>query len=110
MRDGASEFYHGTFDGEGCPFRGGMNQLWRNQLLAMALEKTGTYKNVSFSVVHHPENHFLGESMKAYTQLTSNTPKFNSFTSDELIEAAAIDPELKDWVMWYSEVYYGKNK
>src|ERR1035438_1493547 len=26
---------------ESCPFKGGMNQLWRNQLLGLALEKQG---------------------------------------------------------------------
>ena len=56
MKDGGAEFYVKAYEGKGCPFRGGMNQLWRNQLLAMALEKEGIYKNVYFSVVHHPEN------------------------------------------------------
>ena len=55
MKDGGAEFYVKAYEGKGCPFRGGMNQLWRNQLLAMALEKEGTYKKVYFSVVHHPE-------------------------------------------------------
>ena len=84
-----------------------MNQLCRNQLLAMVLEKEGTYKNVYFSVVHHPENHFLGKSMSEYAKLTDYSPKFNSFTSDKLIYASSIDGSLKDWVAWYREVYYG---
>ena len=72
----------------------------------MALEKEGTYKKVYFSVVHHPENHFLDKSMSEYTKLTDHSPKFNSFTSDKLIEAASIDGSLKEWVAWYQEVYY----
>lgn len=108
MRDGAADFFSGAFDGKGCPFRGGMNQLWRNQLLAIALEKSGAYKSVSFSVVHHPDNHFLDSSMKEFTILTNNSPKFNSFTSDKLIMAAAIDHNLKEWIQWYYQVYYGK--
>jgi len=107
MNAGASAFYQGEYDGKGCPFRGGMNQLWRNQLLAMALEKEDRYKHVSFSVVHHPDNRFLNDSMEAYAKLTNHSPKFNNFTSDKLIDAAQQDPNLKDWIDWYREVYYG---
>lgn len=107
MKDGAAEFYCGSYGGNGCPFRGGMNQLWRNQLLAMALEKNGMYKHVSFSVVHHPLNIFLNDTMATYSRLTNNSQKFNSFTSYKLVDAAAVDPELKDWIKWYQEVYYG---
>ena len=108
MRDGAANFFSGSFDGKGCPFRGGMNQLWRNQLLAIALEKSGAYKSVSFSVVHHPDNHFLDSSMKEFSILTDYSPKFNSFTSDQLIHAASIDTNLKEWIQWYCKVYYGE--
>ena len=38
------------------------------------------------------------------------SPKFNSFTSDQLIDAASIDDRLKEWVAWYREVYYGIKK
>ena len=51
---------------------------------------------LSFSVVHHPENHFLDKSMTEYAKLTDNSPKFNSFTSDKLIDAASIDGSLKE--------------
>ena len=108
MKDCGAEFYVNDYDGKGCPFRGGMNQLWRNQLLAMALEKEGTYKSVCFSVAHHPDNHFLDKSMSAYAKLTGYSPKFNSFTSDKLIDAASIDGGLKEWTDWYREVYYGE--
>ena len=107
IKNGGAEFYTNDYDGKGCPFRGGMNQLWRNQLLAMALEKEGTYKSVCFSVVHHLDNHFLDKSINAYAKLTGNSPKFNSFTSDKLIDAASIDGGLKEWTEWYREVYYG---
>lgn len=90
MKDGGAAFYVKAYECKGCPFRGGMNQLWRNQLLAMALEKEGTYKKVYFSVVHHPENHFLYKSMSEYAKLTDHSSKFNSFTSDKLIDAASI--------------------
>lgn len=107
MEDSGIDFYGGRYCGDGCPFRGGMNQLWRNQLLAMALEKEGIYKDVYFSVVHHPENHYLKKSINTYHLLTSNSPKFSSFKSSELIDAASVDSNLIDWVVWYKNVYYG---
>jgi len=107
MIDGAANFFNGKYEEVGCPFRGGLNQLWRNQLLAVALENEGTYKKVSFSVVHHPENHFLDGSMQKYSKLVNNSPMFNSFASDAIISVASLDPNLNDWIDWYKKVYYG---
>ena len=49
----------------GCPFIGGMNQLWRNQLLAAAIEKSSDwpYEKVFFSVAYHPQNPSLINSL-----------------------------------------------
>ena len=107
--DGVSDFFSGNFEGVGCPFRGGLNQLWRNQLLAISLEEQvpNKYKEVYFSVVHHPENQFLAQSMNEYRELTNHSPKFGSFTSLDLIDAARIDPNLSDWIHWYAGVYLG---
>lgn len=104
----AKDFFSGEYDGKGCPFREGMNQLWRNQMLAIALEKQGRYKSVSFSVVTHPENYFLDDSMEQYRKLVNNSPKFSSFKSSEIICAAEKVKELQEWVEWYKEVYLGK--
>ena len=41
VMDKHSTFFTGKYEGNGCPFRGGMNQLWRNQLLALELENRG---------------------------------------------------------------------
>ena len=108
MAVGAVDFYSGEYSGKGCPFRGGLNQLWRNQLLAIALEKEGTYTNVSFSVVYHPENTSLNTSIQTYSKLTNYSPKFNSFTSDQLINAAKCDNSLKEWITWFEKVYLMK--
>lgn len=107
--DGVSDFFSGNFEGVGCPFRGGLNQLWRNQLLAIALEKQvpNKYHEVYFSVVHHPENHFLTQSMDEYRKLINNSPKFGSFTSLDLIDVAKNDPQLSEWIEWYVDVYLG---
>ena len=107
--DGVSDFFSGNFEGVGCPFRGGLNQLWRNQLLAIALERQhpNKYHEVYFSVVHHPENHFLTQSMDEYRKLINNSSKFGSFTSLDLINVAKNDPQLSEWIEWYVDVYLG---
>jgi hypothetical protein len=92
-----------------CPFRGGLNQLWRNQLLALAVENDGRqpYKHTHFSVVRHPENNHLTKTLAAYKDLTNNNPKFSTFTSAEVIEAAErqADEGLRDWIAWYRGLY-----
>lgn len=106
---GVSDIFNGKLEIKGCPFRRGLNQLWRNQLLAIALERQhpNKYHEVCFSVAHHPENHFLTQSMNEYRELTNHYPKFSSFTSLDLIEAAKFDPQLSEWIEWYSLVYLG---
>jgi len=94
---------------DSCPFKGGMNQLWRNQLLGFAIEQDEKqpYKEVSFSVVHHPNNTALNNSMEQYKDLTGNNPKFFAFTSKQVIDSASKvkDTELKEWIGWYKELY-----
>jgi len=92
---------------ETCPFKGGMNQLWRNQLLGFALEKAGIFKEVCFSVVKHPENKALDKSINQYKDLINNNPKFAVFDSKEIIDAASTinNPELNKWVEWYRGLY-----
>lgn len=92
-----------------CPFQGGMNQLWRNQLLAMAVEQDDRlpYKYVSFSVVRHPRNVSLDRSIRAFKELIDDNPKFSAFTSADVISAAAAagDDRLDEWVAWYCALY-----
>lgn len=90
-----------------CPFKGGMNQLWRNQLLGFALEDQKKYSEVYFSVVRHPANDWLNETLANYNRLVANNPKFSAFTSKDVIDTSAKfdDAELKRWVKWYRELY-----
>ena len=92
-----------------CPFRSGLNQLWRNHLLALAIENDTNqpYKHVYFSVVRHPRNKSLDESIEQYKNLTANNPKLSAFTSKEVIESTERlkDPTLNEWIDWYSELY-----
>ena len=103
--DAQSLFFNGSYKGTGCPFRGGMNQLWRNQMLALELEKRAVFADVFFSVVTHPENTFLDKTMNEYCELTKNTHKFFDFKSDALVNAAV--KYLPAWTSWYKKVYYG---
>jgi len=90
-----------------CPFKGGMNQLWRNQLLGFTLEGQTKFKEVYFSVVRHPANDSLNETIKNYKKLIAGNPKFSAFTSKDVIDASEKfdDKELKRWVKWYRELY-----
>lgn len=90
-----------------CPFKEGMNQLWRNQLLALSLEKQGIYKHVYFSVVKHPQNNYLDTTLKNYQDLIQNNPKFSIFNSNDFIKAAKSvnSLELDIWIDWYRTLY-----
>lgn len=100
-------FNHGQY--KECPFRSGMNQLWRNQLLAFALEDASAqpYQKVYFSVVKHPKNTFLDRTISDYKNLVGNNEKFSAFTSADVINAAATlnDPDLNSWITWYKDLY-----
>ncbi len=93
-----------------CPFRGGMNQLWRNQLLGLGIEgdECQPYQHVTFSVVKHPDNTALDRSLDAYKNLIDHNPKFTVFTSGDVINAASgyADNDLNAWINWYKELYY----
>jgi hypothetical protein len=92
-----------------CPFQGGMNQLWRNQLLAMAIEQDEKqpYKHAWFSVVKHPANTSLDATLVAFADLVGNNPKFSVFTSEDVLRAAEArqDDELNRWATWYRNLY-----
>lgn len=90
-----------------CPFKGGMNQLWRNQLMGFALENAKMFKEVYFSVVKHPENKSLDESINQYKDLINHDNKFSVFDSKSVIDKVAKlnDSDLNDWLNWYKELY-----
>lgn len=96
-----------------CPFQGGMNQLWRNQLLTLAIEQDTTqpYNRIYFSVVRHPENSYLNKTITEYKDLTADNAKFSVFTSADVINAAIDlhDSELDKWIAWYRELYNLQN-
>lgn len=92
-----------------CPFKGGMNQLWRNQLLAIAIEraKQWPYQEVYFSVVRHPQNQALDASIEAFHELTGATGRFFAFTPEPIVRAAkrADESALHAWAQWYGDLY-----
>lgn len=90
-----------------CPFKGGMNQLWRNHLLAKAIGKQGKYKNTFFSVIKHPENVALDSTLDEYRQLTGNHPSFSVLDLRQVVDSALLtnDPEIGKWADWYTNLY-----
>jgi hypothetical protein len=102
-------FFANHADHAGCPFRGGMNQLWRNQLLALSIQQDQRqpFKHVSFSVVKHPGNHHLDATLAAYKRLIADNGSFSAFTSADVLAATAGvgDVALAKWVTWYRELY-----
>jgi len=93
-----------------CPFKGGMNQLWRNQLLGLAIENNKLYEHVYFSVVKHPENKSLDKSIIQYKKLINNDARFSVFNSSEVVKAAYTlnDEKLNTWVKWFCCLYLFK--
>ncbi len=92
-----------------CPFQGGMNQLWRNQLLALSVESSADwpYSEVWFSVVRHPMNHALTDVIIQFRQMLGPAGRFFDFTSDTLIAAAERIgySAWRDWLNYYRELY-----
>jgi hypothetical protein len=92
-----------------CPFQGGLNQLWRNQLLALSIEQDARqpYKQASFSVLKHLGNTALDKSLAAYQHLIAHHSRFSVLTSADVIAAAATlnDTRLNKWIAWYRALY-----
>ncbi len=109
LTDQNRSLFTGADNFQTCPFKGGMNQLWRNLLLALGVEQSESqpYKHASFSVVHHPENQFLNPSITAFKYLIGNSGRFSSFYSEKLILATEStgDTELLRWTNWYRKLY-----
>jgi len=78
----------------------------------LALEDEGRYKHVYFSVVYHPENRALDDSLNSYRELINHNPKFSAFTSNKLVDIARSQKEksLDKWVEWYEGMYKLKKK
>ncbi len=96
---------HSNFNS--CPFQGGLNQLWRNQLMGLALEQAGKYKHVYFSVVKHPGNKALDNSINEYKKMINNNQKFSVLESTDVLNAVQPinDVYLQTWSNWYKDLY-----
>jgi len=109
ITDKHKTFFVNHKDFRTCPFKGGMNQLWRNQLLGFAVEDNPSqpYKNVYFSVVYHPENTSLSKSINEYKKLVNHNSKFSVFTSKDVINQASSikDKDIGEWIDWYKGLY-----
>lgn len=98
--------FQGSINIKGCPFKDGLNQLWRNQMLAFALQGKGAYNTVTFSVCHHAKNTMLDKSINRYKALTCGNQMFSSFTNYDIMRAITTqDYDLQKWVQWYKDIY-----
>ena len=98
--------FQGAIAIKGCPFKYGLNQLWRNQMLVFALQETGVYNSVAFSVCHHEKNTMLDKSINQYKALTNGDAMFSYFTNYDVLNAVNThDSELQKWLQWYKELY-----
>ena len=91
-----------------CPFMGGENQLWRNQLMAEAIKNTTEYDTAHLSVVRHEGNTDLTRTIEKYKHfLRHDDNSFTEFTSKQLvIEASKVKrPGIQKWVEWISDLY-----
>ena len=98
--------FQGSIEIKGCPFNDGLNQLWRNQMLAFTLQETGIYSTVTFSVCHHAKNTMLDRSINKYKTLTNEDRMFSYFSNYDVVNAVNTnDPELQKWLLWYKNLY-----
>jgi len=109
ITDANRDFFKNAAKFKGCPFKTGLNQLWRNQLLALSIEQDEQqpYEEVYFSVVHHPGNTSLQHSITTYKKLIADNAKFFVFTSADVVKSAvaANDEDMNSWIAWYKDLY-----
>ncbi|MBR4296963.1 MAG: hypothetical protein IKT82_02090 [Bacteroidaceae bacterium] len=107
LKQRISKYNGNLLEIKGCPFKLGMNQLWRNQMLAFALENTGIYHTVTFSVCHHAKNTMLMHTINQYKTFINNEQLFTSFTNYDILNVVTESHiSLNDWKKWYKDVYY----
>lgn len=92
-----------------CPFQDGKNQLWRNLLLALAVEQDARqrYRHGSLSVVKHPDNPHLEETLSAFANLIGHDERFSIFSSVDVVRSAEAvhDSKFDAWARWYRDLY-----
>ncbi len=106
---------------EPCPFKGSLCQLWRNQLMARAMETAGGYHRVDFSVVYPNDNSDLWEldspvagkdhAGQAHRKILKGelADRFRPLSTETVLAAAQgsqkRDDALVPWLAWYEEKY-----
>ena len=71
------------------------------------MKQEGPYQHATFSVVTHPANHQLDETLNAFKKLVDHHPGFSVFTSKHVMQAADAlqDDALNHWTAWYRSLY-----
>lgn len=100
-----------------CPFKGSLQQLWRNMLMAQAIENDpeNPVKEAYFRVVYHQENDELfrlkefsgfNETDQAFSSILKTKSRFFTITIQEILEKIKIvSSSVLLWVNEYEEKY-----
>lgn len=100
-----------------CPFKGSMQQLWRNMLLARAIQNdpTNPIHKAYFGVVYHQENDKLFRTKKnfesenvadEFKHILSEKDKFFLITIQQILaEIKKNSPQTPVWIEEYEEKY-----
>lgn len=100
-----------------CPFKGSLQQLWRNILMAHAIENDpeNPVRKAYFGVVYHKENEELfklkgfpafDNTEKAFSSLIIKKDKFFTITIQEILEKIKkVSSPVPLWVYEYEEKY-----
>ncbi len=100
-----------------CPFKGSMQQLWRNMLMAQAIvnDPENPVQNAYFGVVYHQENEKLFKTKKTFVSdnaadefkhILSEKEKFFLITIQQILEEIKKKTSIvPTWVEEYEEKY-----
>lgn len=100
-----------------CPFKGSLQQLWRNMLMAQAIENDpeNPIQKTYFGVVHHKENEKLfrlkglsgfERTDVAFSSILKRKEKFFTISIQEVLENIRnVSEPLPVWVYEYEEKY-----
>jgi len=74
---------------------------------AIEKDKDQPFKHVDFSVVRHPCNSAIDNTIKKYKTLIGSHPKFSVITSKEIVDMAVKhgDKATITWAYWYRKLY-----
>ena len=99
---------------ETCPFKYSLQQLWRNMLLAQAMENNKIVNKAYFAVVYHEHNKQLWrmdskegflDIYEMFRSLLCRKDRFFRFTIQDVINRVKIHSTSNKWINEYEKKY-----